>query len=291
MQLIAFILIYPILLIVSILPFRLLYMFSDVLYFILYRLIGYRISTVKDNLKLVFPNKSEDEINVITNTFYRHLCDMIVEAIKSMSISKRALERRFTFSNLELIHELEAKKRSIALMCGHYASWEWIFALQMHVQYEGYAIYKKLRNPYFDKLVKRIRARHNSHLITTKETYKTVKEVEARNELAIYGFAADQSPRTGKGNYWLPFLGINVPVFTGAENLSKKHDFTVIFMRVSRLKRGYYSAEFEVLTEDPRSIKDYEITDRFYKLLEQQIIEAPAYYLWTHKRWKHRVKD
>lgn len=290
MQLIAFILIYPFLWLVSILPFKLLYLFSDGLYLLIYKAFGYRVKTVEENLILVFPEKSKAEIKEITSAFYHHLCDMIVEAIKSMTISKNELRRRYTFPNIELVKELEAKNRSIVLMCGHYASWEWIFSLQYEVKYSGYAIYKRLRNKYFDRLVKKIRARHNSYLISTKETYDVMKRVEKDGELAIYGFAADQSPRTGDGYHWLNFMGIDVPVHTGGEALAKKYDLAVIFMQVKRVKRGFYQAEFDILSEDPKSIPDFQLTDNYFKRVEQQIKDAPAYYLWTHKRWKHRGK-
>jgi len=288
MQLIVYILVYPFLWLISILPFRLLYLFSDGLYLILFKIAGYRTKTVKANLKLVFPEKSESEIHQITSKFYRHLCDMIVEAIKSMTISKKELQKRFVFSNLELVKDLESKKRSIVLMCGHYASWEWIFALQTKVSYSGYAIYKRLSNKYFDKLVKRIRSRHNSYLITTKETYTVINKVEQSDELAIYGFASDQSPKASKALFWNEFMGIKVPVHTGAELLAKKYDLPVVFFGVKRLKRGFYSTSFKVITEEPRSISNFDITKEFLSLVEDQIHEAPEYYLWTHKRWKHK---
>lgn len=291
MQLIAYILIYPILWLVSILPFRLLYALSDVLYFFLYRIFGYRASTVKANLKLVFPEKSDKEISTITKKFYHHLCDMTLESIKSMTISKTELAKRYKFTNIELIKDLEKKERSIVLMCAHYGSWEWIFILQTYINYKGYAIYKRLRNKYFDRLVKRIRARHDTYLITTKETFNVLNESKNKGELTINGFASDQSPKVNKAYHWNEFMGIKVPMHTGAELLAKKLDMAVVFFSVKRIKRGYYETTFKTITESPRDYKDYEITDMFFRLVEKQIIEAPEYYLWTHKRWKHRDKN
>ncbi|GAB4163600.1 MAG: lipid A biosynthesis protein [Winogradskyella sp.] len=290
MQLIAYIIIYPILWLVSILPFRLLYALSDVLYFFLYKVFGYRTSTVKANLKLVFPEKSEKEIKDISTKFYHHLCDMIVESIKSMTISEAEMKKRYRFSNVELINDLGKKQRSIVLMCAHYGSWEWIFILQTYIQHKGYAVYKRLRNKHFDKLVKRIRAKYNSHLITTKETFTVLAESKTKGELTINGFASDQSPKANKAFHWNEFMGIKVPMHTGAELLAKKLDMAVVFFSVKRLKRGYYETTFKTITENPRDFKDYDITDIFFKLVEEQIKEAPQYYLWTHKRWKHRDK-
>ncbi|WP_458627122.1 lysophospholipid acyltransferase family protein [Winogradskyella sp. PC D3.3] len=290
MQRIAYILIYPILWLISMLPFRLLYAFSDVIYIFMYRIFGYRKVVVKENLRLVFPNKSEKEISKITRQFYHHFCDMMVEAIKSLTITEAQINKRFKFTNLELINDLEKKQRSIILMCAHYGSWEWIFILQKHIKHKGYAVYKRLANKHFDKLIKRIRAKYNSHLITTKETYGVLLESKKKGELTINGFVSDQSPKAHKAFHWNEFMGIKVPMYTGAEMLAKKLDMAVVFFSVKRIKRGYYETTFTTITETPRAYKDYEITDLFFKMVEKQILEAPQYYLWTHKRWKHRDK-
>ncbi|MBV7270572.1 lysophospholipid acyltransferase family protein [Winogradskyella luteola] len=290
MQLIVYILVYPVLLLISILPFRLLYAFSDVLYFFIYKVFDYRTNTVKKNLRLVFPDKSKGEIKLIMDKFYHHLCDMIVESIKSLTISKAELKKRYQFTNLELIHGLEKKERSIILMCAHYGSWEWIFILQTYVKHTGYAVYKRLANKYFDRLVKRIRARHNTYLITTKQTLSILSESKKKGELTINGFVSDQSPKAHKAFHWNEFMGIKVPMYTGAEMLAKKLDMAVVFFSVKRIKRGYYETTFKTITEQPKEYKDYEITDIFFKLVEEQILEDPQYYLWTHKRWKHRNK-
>ena len=291
MQLVIYLLLYPLLYIISILPFRLLYAFSDFLYLIIYRVFGYRKKVVRDNLKLVYPDKSEKELKQITKLFYHHLCDMMVESIKSITISAETMRAHFTFKNIELIKELEAKNRSIVLMCAHYGSWEWIFILQTYVSHKGYAVYKKLSNPYFDKLFKRVRAKYNSHLITTKQTIPTLIKSKQNGELTINGFVSDQSPRLSKTHHWGSFMGIEIPVFTGAEMLAKKLDMSVVFFKVKRLKRGYYETTFELMAENPMEYPDYEITEDFLKRVEKQIHEAPQYYLWTHKRWKHRNKN
>ena len=290
MQFLAYILIYPFLWLISILPFRLLYAFSDSVFVLLYYIMGYRKSVVHENLNLVFPEKSEEEIKRITKAFYHHLCDMILESIKSMTISEAELKKRFVFTNYDEIHNITSQNKSIVLMCAHYGSWEWIFILQKYTNAKGYAIYKRLKNRYFDALVKRIRAKYNTYLITTKESIKILVESKEKGELNISGFAADQSPKPNKAFHWTEFMGIKVPVHTGAEMIAKKLDTPVVMFKVSRLKRGYYETSFETLALNPQEYKDYEITDLFLKLVEQQIYEAPEYYLWTHKRWKHRDK-
>ena len=288
MQLLTFVVIYPILWVTSMLPFRLLYGVSDGLYFILYRLIGYRKKTVSENLKLVFPEKSEAERKRIEKKFYHHLCDMILEAIKSMNIRKEDMKKRFKFTNIEIIKDFEKRNKSISLMCAHYGSWEWIFILQAYTSHKTFAIYKRLNNKYFDRMIRKIRARYDSYLITTKETAAVLTENKKKGLLTINGFAADQSPKKNKAYHWNKFMGIDVPVHTGAEMLSKKLDLSVVFFSVKRVKRGFYETTFKTLTETPNNFEDYKITDQFIALVENQIYEAPEYYLWTHKRWKHR---
>ena len=288
MQLLAFVLIYPFLWLVSILPFRLLYVVSDGLYVFLYHIVGYRRKTVMNNLELVFPEKSNAERKRIAKRFYHHLCDMILEAIKSINISVDDMKARFKFTNIEVIKDYENRKQSIALMCAHYGSWEWIFILQAYTSHLTFAIYKRLNNKYFDKLVRKIRARYDSYLITTKESINVLKENKAKGLLTINGFAADQSPKKHKAYHWTKFMGIEVPVHTGAEMISKKLDMPMVFFSVKRVKRGFYETTFQTLTDSPKDYDDYVITDKFMALVEQQIYEAPEYYLWTHKRWKHR---
>ena len=290
MQFLAYILIYPFLWLISVLPFRLLYTFSDFLFLIVYYVISYRNKTLKSNIILLFTDKSEKEINVIAKKFFHHLCDMILESIKSMTISEAEMKKRFTFTNVDEIHKIEKLNKSIVLMCGHYANFEWIFILQKYINHRGYAIYKRLANKYFDALIKRIRARYNSYLITTKETIPILIESQNKGELTINGFASDQSPKVNKAFHWNKFMGINVPVHTGAEMLAKRLDMCVMFFAVKKVKRGYYETTFKTLAINPNEYKNYEITDIFLELVEEQIYEAPEYYLWTHKRWKHRDK-
>lgn len=265
-------------------------MVSDVLFVLIFHVFGYRRKVVRNNLELVFPEKSSAEIKSIMKGFYRHLCDMLVESIKSMTISEEEMKKRFTFTNIEEVKRFENTNKSIVLMCAHYGSWEWIFILQTYIKHKGYAIYKRLTNKYFDKLVKRIRAKYNSYLITTKEAIPTLINAKRNGELTINGFISDQSPKVKKAFHWNSFMGITVPVHTGAEMLAKKLDMTVVFFKVKKIKRGYYETTFETLAENPKDFKDYEISDAFLKLVEKQILEAPQYYLWTHKRWKHRDK-
>ncbi|MBA4276929.1 lysophospholipid acyltransferase family protein [Flavobacterium sp.] len=288
MRFIVYLIAYPFLWCISMLPFRLLYLFSDFTYLIVYYLIGYRKKTVRENLALALPHLSTEERLAIEKKSFRHLCDMFLEMIKTMTISNKEISKRFVFTNMEVYKNLEAQEKSISMMLAHYASYEWVISMNAYVNFSAFAIYKKIANPYFDKLVRNIRSRFKANLITTKETIPVIINNNRNKELSIYGFASDQSPRISSAYHWQKFMGVEVPVHTGAEMLSKKYDMNVIFLKVQKVKRGYYQASFEVLSDNAKEVPNYEITDQFLKLVEQQILEAPEYYLWTHKRWKHK---
>jgi len=183
---------------------------------------------------------------------------------------------------------LEKEGKDVALMMAHYGSWEWIFVLQSYVSLSTYAIYKKLANKYFDALVKGIRAKYNTQMITTKEAVMKINLAKSNGEKTLSGFVSDQNPKVHKAVHWQEFMGIKVPIHIGAEMMSKKYDMAVIFCAITKVKRGHYEAHFETITDTPNEYKDFDITDQFLKLVEKQIRTAPEFYLWTHKRWKHR---
>ncbi|WP_318345007.1 lysophospholipid acyltransferase family protein [Flagellimonas baculiformis] len=290
MQLAIYILVYPLLWLVSRLPFPILYAISDGVYALLYYVIGYRKKVVRTNLELVFPEKSKEERLRIEKKFYHHMCDMFLEMIKTMGISNRQLQERFTFTNLEVLHRLEAQNKSVMLMFPHYASWEWVIALDKHIASKGYAIYQKIGNKYFDKLVRDIREKFGTTLITTKDTRDIVAWNKKEGRLSMYGILSDQSPMLKKALLWTPFMGITVPAHTGAEMLCRKLDLPAVYLKVSKEKRGHYRGTFKLITEQPEEMEEFELTKSFLKLVEESIREAPEYYFWTHKRWKHRNK-
>ncbi|MCL6265835.1 lysophospholipid acyltransferase family protein [Flagellimonas myxillae] len=290
MQLVVFILVYPLLWLVSRLPFTLLYLISDGVYLVLYRLIGYRKKVVRSNLELVFPDKSVQERKQIEKKFYRHLCDMFLEMIKTMGISNAELQKRFVFTNIEVLHQLEEKNKSVMLMFPHYASWEWVIALDKHIASKGYAIYQKIGNKYFDKLIRDIRQKFGTTLISTKATKEIVAKNKKMGQLSMYGILSDQSPMVKKTHLWTPFMGITVPAHTGAELLCKKLELPAVYLQVKKLKRGHYQGSFKLLSEHPGALEEFSLTKAFLAEVEASIHEAPEYYFWTHKRWKHRNK-
>lgn len=291
MQFLFFLLLYPIFWFISILPFRLLYILSDGIYLLIYYVLGYRKKTVRNNLALALPHLSDKERLVIEKKSFQHLCDMFLEMIKTMSISKKEIEKRFVLTNMDLYYEEEKKGKSIALMCAHYASYEWVISMNHYISFNGYAIYKRIKNKHFDKLVKDIRSKFKAYLITTKETKNVIETNVKKGILGIYGFASDQTPRPTENMYWYRFMGIETPIHIGAELLAKRYNMNVIYLKVKKVKRGYYEGTFEVLTNDVQSIPDFKLSEQFMDKVEQQILEAPEFYLWTHKRWKHKKKN
>ena len=288
MQLLIFLLAFPLLWIISILPFRIFYWFSDFIYLLVYYVIGYRKKTVKENLALALPHLSDKERLIIEKKSYHHLCDLFLEMIKTMSISSEEMNKRFHITNIELVKEYEDKGKSTVLLASHYASWEWLLSINAKTKFKRIGVYKKIANKYFDKLIRNIRSKYDAELVETKKTIPLMAENEKNGVLAMYGLASDQSPKMNRAFHWDKFMGIEVPVHTGAEMLSKKYDLNVLFVKVKKVKRGFYEATFIPITDNPRSIPDFKITDIFLREVEKQILEAPEYYFWTHKRWKHR---
>jgi len=289
-NLFVYILVYPFITLVSYLPFRVLYVFSDFLYIILYRIFGYRKKVVRNNLLLAFPDKTNEERLRIEKDFYKHLSDLFVEMIKAFQMPVSQMQRRYTINNVDMLNGLTAKRQNISIVGGHYANWEWIFSLGLKTNAFPVATYLKINNPYFEKMMLKNRQRFRGRLIETKDLRKSLKRYVASNEGFILGLLADQSPQVHRSKYWRPFFGHTVPVFVGPEELTKQYEMAYVFMDISKIKRGYYQVDFELITDQPNTFPDYELTDIFIDKLEKQIRKAPQYYLWTHKRFKHKGK-
>lgn len=290
LQLLVFIVAYPILFVISRLPFPLLYALSDSVAYLLYRGIKYRLKVVRNNIQLAFPNKDEAEVESIVEAFYTHMSDVFLEMIKSMGMGEKAMRKRFGVKNIELLTQFYGQKRGAIIMCGHYSSWEWMMSLGYHMEAPGYGIYTPLENRYFDRLVRRIRKKHNAFLISRYEVKRELTEHFEQQIYGVYGFASDQSPRPRPKTYWRTFLGVPVPVFTGAEDLAKQNNLGIVFADIQRIKRGYYQVDFRLLTDDAAATHPREITDTFTQWLEEQIYKDPTQYLWSHNRFKYRHK-
>ena len=291
MQLLIYLLVYPVIWTLSILPMRVLHILSDLIYLILYYVIGYRKKVVRNNLKLAFPEKSNEELLRIEKKSFHHFIDIFMEMIKSFTISEKEISKRFVFNNLDILNDFHHNHKSLIIMTGHYANWEWVVNFTNLVPYNGFAAYKQIKNKYFDEKMKSSRTKFGANFVPTKKFMELMQTKFDKNEIAAYGLISDQSPKLNKTHYWSNFMGVNVPIQTGGEMLAKKYNYPVIYFQTERVKRSYYKSTLKVLAESPRDFKDYEITDIFLKELESQIKNKPEYYFWTHKRFKHMGKE
>lgn len=287
MILFSYLLYYLVIIPISLLPFPLLYLLSDFLFIVFYSILGYRKKIVVGNISNSFPEKSKQEINEITKLFYRHFCDVIVESLKSFTISDAQISKRMILKNPELLNRYYDNKQSIILAGGHYNNWEWIaVALDKQMKHQSIAIYKTLSNKFFDEKMRSTRGKFGLLMVSTKLVAETFSKF--KNELTATIFAIDQSPSNPKKCYWMNFLNQDTPVLFGTEKFAKDYNQPVLFGTITKVKRGFYQIEFKTVTDTPNATAHGEITETTTKLLEAEIIKAPQYWLWTHRRWKHK---
>lgn len=275
----------------SYIPFRVLYVLSDGLYYILYYVVRYRRPIVRKNLTESFPEKNEQEILRIEKDFYRYFTDQVLESCKMMTISLEEISRRMKFTNVEAANAVMKGGTSIALYMGHYGNWEWVSSIPLCME-EGLIavqIYHALRNQNMNRLVLYNRERMGAISVEMRKTARYITEMASAHKVGIVGFIADQSPKKREVRHFLPFLHHNTPVLTGTEKIIKHYGFEAWFLDVKRVRRGFYEAELVRLHENPQSLPDFELTAIYYQKLEQMIKNRPELYLWTHNRFKHAV--
>jgi Kdo2-lipid IVA lauroyltransferase/acyltransferase len=276
---------------VGIMPFSVMYIFSDIVYFLVYHISGYRRKVVTENLSSSFPEKSAGEIRLLTKKFYHHLCDISLESIKGFSMSPQELIRRHHILNSELADHYFNKGISVIAVPGHYNNWEWgSMSPGLQIKYPVVAFYKPMTNKLVDGHVKRHRAKFNTRLASIKETASTFEELASTP--ACYIMAADQSPSNTQESYWFDFLHHYTAWLHGPEKYARKYNLPVLYVDIQKVKRGFYTLNLVLLTENPASLPDGEITRLYAQHLEKTITREPAYWLWSHRRWKHvRERD
>lgn len=276
----------------SYVPFCLLYIISDGLYFLVYYVFRYRRRIVSKNLTESFPEKSEDDIKKIEKNFYSFFTDNILESLKMFTISRKEMLRRVKFVNVEEVDDLMRNGKSISLFLGHYGNWEWMSSIPLHINKEVVAaqIYHKLSNKNMDRLMLYVRERMGAVCVEMRKTARYVNELATENKVCIIGFIADQAPRKKDARHFLHFLNHNTPVLTGTEKITKHYDFGAFFLDVKRVKRGYYEARFVKMHDNPKSLPDFELTAIYYQMLEKCIRTQPELYLWSHNRFRNAEK-
>ena len=284
---------YAVLWLFSLLPMWVHYLISDGIYLVVYHLVGYRKKLVRKNLADSFPGKSEAELRRIEKGFYSWFCDYLVETVKLLTISEKELKRRMVFKGTELVDEIVAGGQSGAVYLGHYCNWEWITSLPLWVTPKAQCgqIYHVLENSEFDRLFLNLRQRMGAVCIPMAETLRRLAEYRQKKQPVVIGYISDQVPFWNNIHHWLDFLNHDTPVLTGTERLARSAGHAVLYLDVQCKKRGYYEAEFKLITRDPKTMADYAITDAYFHLLEASIQRAPEYYLWTHNRWKRTHEE
>lgn len=275
------------------LPFAVLYVISDALCFLMYRVVGYRRQVVRTNLRNSFPEKSAEELCQIERDFYHYLCDYLLEDVKMMRMSFAELCRRMEYGNKEEYLAMIEKHGGIVLLIPHYANFEWITGMSSIMQPGDVPVqvYKPLKNKYLDKLFVRIRARFGGYNIPKHSTARELIKLRRDGKRIAVGLITDQSPNPNEAHYWTTFLNQETGFMDGAERIAKMMDFPVFYCELYYVKRGYCSVHFDLITEVPKETADGEITGCFARRLEATIRRAPAYWFWSHKRWKLKRSD
>ncbi|MBP6611321.1 MAG: lysophospholipid acyltransferase family protein [Paludibacter sp.] len=281
-------LIYSALHLVTLLPLRALYFFDDLMYFILYYVIRYRREVVRRNLLNSFPEKQLPEIKKIERQFYRHFCDIFFEAIYRLNISQEEYMKRAQIENIEAIHEVYAQGKIVILALGHLGNWEWTPVINFYVPKDSqmYAVYKQLKNKHVDKLTCQLRTIHGGGVIEMGSLIKTMLHMSKKDMKAMFLILGDQRPKRDYNRFEMEFLNQKTSVFMGIEVLAKKFDYPVYYLSSTLLKRGYYKYTFKLVTSNPLEEPEFSITEKYMRLLEEDIRNNPHLWLWTHDRWK-----
>lgn len=272
---------------IAIVPFWMLYAYSDLVAFVFHRIFRYRKKIIVENLKKSFPEKSDQEIKIITRKTYKNLTDLVVESIKTFTMSTQNVSKRFKVINPEILDEYFVRGQSIIGLTGHYGNWEWgAMAGSLQIKHRAIALYKPLSNKYIDNYIKRTRAENGTLL---KSIYKTEETFEnLKNQTCIFLLVADQSPSSTKKAIWVDFLNQDTACLHGPEKYAKRYNYPVVFLSIQRIKRGRYKLIAEKLIENPSELNEGEVTRIYMNKLEEIIRKKPEDWLWSHKRWKRK---
>ena len=275
----------------ALLPLKILYILSDILFFPMFYIVRYRRKLVYQNMKDSFPEKSEKEIRRMEKAFYHHFCDYIVETIKLLHISDKETRKRVKFHNTEALQEIVDNGGSCLMLLGHYGNWEFVPSVTLWMRKGSVIfaqIYRPLKNKWFDRFFLKLRGRYHSECIAKQDTLRSILRYKSSSRPSITGFMADQTPSPANIHHWVNFLNHDTPVFTGVEKIAHKVGFSVFYFDVEKIKRGYYSVTIREISKNPKETEEFEITNKYMEMMETTLLRAPEYWLWTHNRWKHK---
>lgn len=292
METIGFYIFYGLNWIITLLPLKVLYLFSDLLFILLYYFPSYRKKVVAENLSNSFPDKSDEELNALQKRFYRHLADLFVETLKLTHFSNKNLKKHIRVTNPELLNNLCDSGKDVIVVHSHYNNWEWVGACTpLYTKYRNILVYKPVQNFRFNNFINKLRSKNNAELVPMKHIVRRIIENKKNQIRACYGFVADQTPAKAEIRYYTKFLKQETPVFLGVEKIAVKYDMAVVFLLARKIKRGYYDLTFEMLFEQCSGLPQYKVTETHVKRLEELINENPEYWIWTHRRWKYKKPD
>lgn len=275
----------------SLLPLRLLYAIAYVFYLISHYLIKYRRKVITDNLQKSFPEKSIKEIAELRRLFYHHLAHIAAEMMKMLTISQKELKKRYYCTNPELVNHYFEQGKSVILMSSHYNNWEWmVLSLDSLFQHHGIGVGKPNSNKVFEKLINKARTRYGTEVVFANSVRETFEHYELNGPPAAYMMLSDQSPANPNKSYKTSFLNQPSAILFGSEYFAKKYNLPVLYYRIIKDKPGFYRIEVELISDAPNETKHGEITEKYIQLLEDTIRQKPEYWLWSHKRWKHKVE-
>ena len=278
-----YIFLYPL----SLLPFSVLHGISNILYVLVYHVVGYRKNVVRDQLSKSFPEKDKNELHQIEKKFYLHFCDFLVESAKLFSISKEEIVKRVYIRNPEFLDKFYEEKRHVICVLGHYNNWEMMSCgIPPQIKHLGVVIYSTLSNKFFNEKIKSSRGRFGMKLFSKKEIKAWLSQ--NHDQPMITFFAADQFPKKAKKVYNTRFLNQDTSVAFGAERYATTNNWPVVFLNSVKTKRGTQELFFELISENPKDEPHGAIMEKYTRMLEKQIQNEPSNWLWTHKRWKFR---
>lgn len=271
----------------SLLPLSFLYLLADIFYVLIYYVFGYRKKVVRENLLNSFPEKKMAEIIVIEKRFFKYLASLIFEIIKMKSISARELKKRVKFKNVDLVEAYLKNNESVLFCSSHYANYEWVcMAIGMAFSGQHYPIYKPLSNELFDNWFLRMRSRFGNQMISMRQTIRAIQS--SKNQATMFTFGSDQAPSKEDSQYWTTLLNQEASIQLGIEKIAKKTNRPVFYLKIKYIKRGYYEVDCVPICLAPMSTAEFEITELHTRFLEDLIREEPAYWLWSHRRWKYK---
>ena len=274
----------------SLLPMRVHYILSDIMFPLIYYIIRYRRKVVRKNLTKSFPEKDMKEIKHIERKFYRFFCDYIVENIKALTISKENMMKRMSFSGLDSVADTFKHNQFIFLYLGHFCNWELIASLEWWLPEGTHCaqLYTKLHNDAMDRLFYTIRSHYGGENINKKEALRRIMAIKQSGQKKLIGFISDQAPKRESIHLWVNFLHQDTPVFTGTERIAKKVGATIFYGRTHRIKRGYYHCDLIKVADDATTYGEHELTRHYMQMLEDDIRQEPYRWLWSHNRWKRQ---